>query len=250
MKSYIILILVLFSTIIGITQENKVKMSLNISNTLMNGIKRLGLRFDLTTIGLGIDIRGANANFRLYATYGFNTLADNRNLSYKSHSLGLIFECYFLNNDKRFRPFIGVGATSEIATNYKDGYLDYDDLYFTARPYFSKYGQGPGGGPYYYMPYKTRSYQSMPLVGLFYVGCSIKIVENLNVNLSLGYNLSLINYKYVQWSYSGYKEPDESIVKEDYYNSLKTAFVQTGILHTLAVQLGLNYAFSFKKKEK
>jgi|GEM_PF-5163815 len=248
MRSYIILILVLFSAITGITQENKVKMSLNISNMLMNGIKRLGLRFDLTAVGLGIDIREANANFRLYAVYGFNTLADNRNLSYKSHSLGLIFECYFLNKDKRFRPFAGVSIGSEIATNYKDGYLDYDDLYFTTRPYFSKYGQGPGGGSYYYMPYKTRSYQSMPLISTFYAGCSIRIVENLNLNLSLGYNLSLMNYKYVQWSYHGSGEPDESVVKKDYYNSLKTAPVQTGILHTLSVQLGLNYTFSFKKK--
>ena len=259
MKSYIILIFVLLSATTGVAQENKIKLSLSASNTFMNCFRSYkDLMFDLTTVGCGVDIKRTNGNFRLYAAYAFNTYIEParetlyylKSFSYKSHLLGLAFEYHCLNEQKRFRPFIGMSISSEIATNYKNGYIHYDDAYFTTRPYSNTSGSGPGGGPPYSTGYKTRSYQSMPLVSTFYAGCSIKIVEDLNVNLSLGYNLSLINYKYVQLVYHGYEKPDESIVKEDYYNNLKTVPIQTLILHSLAVQLGLNYTLSFKKKTK
>ncbi|MBN9293187.1 MAG: hypothetical protein J0G96_04320 [Flavobacteriia bacterium] len=258
MKVYIILILVLFSTITGITQENKIKLSLNVSNTFMNCFRSYkDLIFDLTTIGFGIDIKKTNGNFRLHAAYGFNTYIEPtretlyyiKSFSYKSHLLGLAFEYHRLNEQKRFHPFIGMSISSEIATNYKNGYIHYKYEYFPPYPHSDVFGQGPGGGPYYYISYKTRSYQSMPLVSTFYAGCNIKIVENLNLNLSLGYNLSLMNYKYVQWSYNGYGKPDESTVKKDYYNSLGTTPVQILVLHSLAVQLGLNYTFPLKKQK-
>lgn len=247
----------MFSTITGIAQENKVKLSLSVSNTFMNYFRSYkNLMFDLTTIGCGVDIKKTNANFKLHVAYGFNTYIEPtretsyyiNSFSYKSHSLGLIFESYFLNKDKRFRPFTGMSIGSEITTNYKNGYIHYDDAYFTTRPYSNTSGSGPGGGPPYSTGYKTRSYQSMPLLSTFYTGCSIKIVEDLNVNLSLGYNLSLVNYKYVQLVYHGSEKTNESVVKEDYYNSLGTRPVQTLVLHSLAVQLGLNYTFSFKRK--
>jgi hypothetical protein len=70
-------------------------------------------------------------------------------------------------------------------------------------------------------------------------GYSVRIFNGFQLNLSLGYNLTRWHLKYVRWMNS--IELEEKFTKAPDFNYS---------LHSMIVQFGLNYTFSFNKKDK
>lgn len=244
MKKYFLLILVLSVMINGIAQENesKVKLAVSTSNNFMVCFTNGYRNFDLTLFEVGVDIKTNRCNIKLFPTYGFNFYLENPP-PYRNHLLGISSEIVILNETKRFRPFVGVSLLSEIRTNYKNGYVDMNYYFYTSTPISSADFIFVSKTMPHKIIYGGWFYQSMPLVGTISAGCNIRLVKGFSLNLAVGYNLSLMRYKYVKWEYDDY-------VKEDYRDKLGDAPINTKALHSMAFQLGLSYAFSFKKKEK
>ena len=153
----------------------------------------------------------------------------------RSHFVGGTLKYIFREREKRFRPFIKISALTEISTNYKNGYLMDYELIPKEEPSKYSYYTSPG----YKVSYYSYLYQSTPFVGSFQIGCDIRLIKDLHLNLSLGYGLRYMKTKYVEW-----KE------NEDFHEKLNSIPIEKHISNMLDIQLGLSYAFSFHKKEK
>ncbi len=161
-----------------------------------------------------------------------------------SHFAGVGFE-YIFNKDKRFRPFIGLVTTSEFKTNYKNGYLyDVTKGYPISSQESLVYLGFEDGISSYFITY----YHSTPFIGSIMTGCEWRIINKLYLRLSLVNDLQVLKTRTLLLTkneaiYYGYT--NHTISK-----SLKNSPVETTIMNSLGIQLGLSYAFSFKKKPK
>ena len=248
MKIYRLLIVGLFFSLNSFTQGNKVNIAIDISNSNMKCITT-GRFFNLSTAGLGVDIKMTKLNMRLYGMYGFNTdiglksdvgvnYADN--FAMKGHFLGGSFEAYFLDEIKRIRPYLKFSLLNEFKSNYENEYIDYEyffPLNYKTLPVAETIYQGHN------MPskviYGAAFYKSTPILFNMNGGISLRIVENFRLNLSAGYSLSMMKYKYVKWTQY-----------DDFNEMMERSPMQKKALHSIAGQIGLNYVFSFQKKKE
>ena len=250
MKILINILLLSFLVTSVYSQERKVKLAIDGSNSYMKCFTT-GRYFNLTTASLGVNVKTSKSNLRFYGTYGFNSYIGLKtdvgygyadNFAMKSHFLGVTFENYFLDESKKTRLYFGISLLNEVKSNFKNGYisykfffplklssppipLNYTAIYYGDFPYDEIFGGG--------------LYQSIPILIHVNGGASFRLLENLRLNLSVGYSLSVMNYKYVKWT--KYDDRDEMIRKTP---------MQRKALHSIAGQVGLNYVFSFQKKSK
>ncbi|MBW7869361.1 MAG: hypothetical protein H3C31_13680, partial [Brumimicrobium sp.] len=96
----------------------------------------------------------------------------------RSHLMGLSLKYTFGNSSKVVRPFIMTQFLSEISTNYKNGYLLEEGYSPKAQPL----GEGTFTSPFF-----STLYYSTPLVSSFSTGIVIRLMQNLNLNIGVGY---------------------------------------------------------------
>ena len=149
-----------------------------------------------------------------------------------------------LFESSKFRPFLSAQLFTEINSNYKNKFLksrSYAPLHKQAPEYYNSYHPSHGNPSTYY--YQATLYQTTQFLGNFYSGCDFSLVDNLMLNLSVGYNLTLLNYKYANFEYTNPKYVD-------YMEITSTSRIRTVALHSFSMELGLRYNFSMKKKPK
>ncbi|PKR81844.1 hypothetical protein CW751_00455 [Brumimicrobium salinarum] len=165
----------------------------------------------------------------------------NKIRPYKSlqriHLIGASSKYIFREHNKKVRPFLKIAVLSEVYSNYKNGLLVFNEYFPKVEPSFSYIDPTPGGEDPAVDYYYSHFYYSTPLVINFLGGVDIKLIKNLNLNIALGYDFRIMKVKYAEW-----KEND------NVYDKLKTIPNENINSHMLDVQLGLTYAFSFKKK--
>lgn len=157
----------------------------------------------------------------------------------KSDLLGFGLEMRFFETSK-IRPYLSAQLLSELNSNYKNKHL-------VSELFAPRHKQVPEHEMWYYTghntpgynTYKATLYQSTPFLGNFYGGCDFTIIKNVDLNLAVGYNLSLLNYKYAVFGY----DPD---LKTDYRELMSTKPIRTVSLHSFSMQLGLRYNIPLK----
>lgn len=250
MKRLVILILLLATTFTGISQKNKVQPSISITNMGMIDFTFTNI-CDLTNVGIGVNVNLNKGRLALYGAYGF--LAElpiwTHGPLVKNHFLGLSLEYSIFGDEKKVRPFIGLSLLSEIATNYRNGYMD--ESFLSSDDPVAGYGTVPmgshGSGPYK-IGYNTNFYYSTPFLGSLLVGCDIHLAKGLRLSIAAGYGLRIMRYRNVVWTV----ESDTPYLTEEVNveELLKDKIVQNKAFHFMEFQLGLSYTFSFNKKEK
>jgi hypothetical protein len=267
MKKYCLLMLVLLITIKGITQEQKVKLAFLGTNNFAYTMIKLHESFDdyadspkfdrnssssssswynITSLGLGVNVQIKKSNMSIYGVYGLKGYIDiglaNAVKSYEFHNhfLGIAIEYNLLSELKRFRPYIHCTILTEIYPSYKDKYIDKSFLYPFNKNTYPIIGWLSTGSEKPIIPiYGNKFYQKTPIMFGISAGYSVRIFNGFQLNLSLGYNLTRWHLKYVRWMNS--IELEEKFTKAPDFNYS---------LHSMIVQFGLNYTFSFNKKDK
>ncbi|MBN9293184.1 MAG: hypothetical protein J0G96_04305 [Flavobacteriia bacterium] len=212
----------------GHSQKN-INLMIGISNTYSLNIMPTFNSYSGTNISVGSQIETKKGNFNILGTYQFSgNYSRGTVFSLQSHLLGIIFQYRILSNKRRFSPFFEIKGLTEVGTNYKNGYMSIDYWFPSIYPEeFSKW------------VYSSRFYVGTPFVGNLLLGCDIRLTGGLHLNISAGYGLRVMQTRYADWLYDPVP-PKEEIYKKP---------VKTRNFQMLDVQLGISYAFSFKKKK-
>lgn len=157
----------------------------------------------------------------------------------RNHFLGATLRYIFKERSKRFRPFIQFSIRSEIGTNYKNGYLMDEEFIPRFNPVIVYHTPPANQKPYDIDYLYSHFYHSTPFIGSFLFGYNLKVIENLHLNLALGYGFRIMKIKYAEWTEN-----------EDVYEKLRTIPTTNNLSQMIDLQLGLTYAFSFKKKSE
>lgn len=227
MRTLIILILLTSSTI-GYAQNDEVKLAVKVAYSLSADII-----INSPKIKIGANFQKKNNDLNLYLTYDFM-----RQSLYRGHYLGLTFENHFLSNEKRFRPYFGLSILTEVATNYKVGFLSADidnGTYFLTSDSHAKHLIFMGQS-WYYTVNSSGFYYSTPFFGTASLGFDVRLIKDLHLSFSLGYGLQIMRYKYLEWKNDA-----------DYRELLKDIPMKSKKLHYVNAELGLRYEFSFRK---
>ena len=228
MKVFAFFILFLFSVVLCFSQE-KYKMIAEISNTSSLNIMPTFNSYSGTNISAGSQIETKKGNFNIMGTYQFSgNYWRGAVFSLQSHLLGIALGYRILSNERKVSPFVGISAVTEVGTNYKDKYISRDLAPSIYPEEFSK------------LSYSSRFYAGTPFVGNLLLGCDIRLVHDLHLNISAGYGLRVMLARYAVW-------PKSYVLSKE---QIHEHSVKTRNFHMLDFQLGLSYAFSLKKKTK
>lgn len=229
---HIILIMITINATMAFSQS-RVDLAVGVGNAV--GMSERGLHLDATLyVGPQMEMhKGAIGLYGLYQFSGSSTYA------LQSHLLGVGFDYYILKEARRFRPFIEINATSEIASNYRDGYLQMDSWGVQSRPetytiLLGSHGSGPELTRYY-----SRFYVGTPIYSVIFIGLNIRIVDALNLNISGGVGLRGIQSRAYDWGGS-------QVVSTDVLHQLS---IGTKWFRTYSAKIGLRYNFALVRKE-
>ncbi|RYM33875.1 hypothetical protein ERX46_07890 [Brumimicrobium glaciale] len=154
----------------------------------------------------------------------------NNFIQFQSHFLGGAIKYVIMNKDKRFRPFIEINLFTEIATNYKDGYLRLYQLTPTDKAYDNNYNNYNGG-------YSSNFYDSTPFLGKYLVGMDVRLSRNLNLGVAVGFTKRKMLYRTKSWNSNNADKVFDDL------NNYPTIESRPNMLE---LQLGLKYSFGFK----
>lgn len=183
--------------------------------------------FDMFDFGLGARLNHRWGSVEMKGIYKASRSSFHFGRALQSHFLGGGLKLVLLNKEKRFRAFVEFNLFSEIATNYKDGYLALYRFNPTEKP----------ADPNYYGLYSSNFYDSTPIIGSLLVGVDIKLSKNLNIGIAIGYGKREMLYRERGWYGSNEDEVISSL--EEYPTSLKRSTM-------IDLQAGLSYTFGFK----
>lgn len=146
---------------------------------------------------------------------------------FRQQLVGLSMNYNFLDYTKRVRPFIQFGALTEIASNYRNKFIDEEDHYPTS--------QHSG----IVMIYYSYFYYSTPILAHFSVGMNVLLVKDWYFTFSLGYGYKYQRMKFFKWDLflgeTEFLEESEEPGLHHHY-------------HMLTAKFGFNYTIPVKKK--
>ncbi|MBN9293186.1 MAG: hypothetical protein J0G96_04315 [Flavobacteriia bacterium] len=190
-----------------------------------------GSRFLLKNMSIFIYAHYQWLRARTYSKYFDETAILASNL------LGIGTGVRFFEKSK-IRLFFNAQILSEVYSEYKDKYLSIRNY----RPSIS-FHVDPGA-PAYEKSLKRNIYKGTPLISDFLVGCNVKIVDELSLNFSVGYGIRVLKSQYAYLHFNTDISTTVPVATQYIDKPYNVVF------HMVDFQLGLSYAFSFKKKEK
>lgn len=258
-KILILLIIAVFSNIIGFTQSTIIP-SIGVSQSFhFLGIYSSNYNHDL--FGNEIYKKNYNSSNRFFSTNIIagvvikNKVSIGIHLQYQlmlqkvqaiytnenpgffqDHLIGTNFNVKFFNT-KKIRPFIGISILTEIKSNFKDKTLDSDN-YSPWELYFNENSILPEGQKSFYVNF----YKFTPLVINTLLGCGINITNNFEINIAFGYGLRSLKTRYGIITYDNQWKPISD----------KREFIGNAHIinfHMLVAQIGVNYDFPAQRKK-
>ena len=232
MKTIILLLSSLF--LVGnVFSQKEIKLALELSNTYssLRFISFSNGTYNSTRLAIGSRFNTNKGNVTLYGMYEFSGLVLQKSrYTVQSHLLGGGINYRILNNEKRFSPFIEINASTEVATNYRGDFL-HADQYF---PTDHAYSYNIDNTQFYYSAF----YYSTPFVGNILLGCDVRIINGLHLNIGVGYGLRGTKRFVLFWK-------DGEGPTEEFLNTKPKNTIWSNMTD---VKLGISYAFSLKKK--
>ena len=234
MKQITSIICILF--LIGnVFSQKEIQLAVELSNTYSTERFYGRSRGDFNGIKLAIGSRfnTNKGNVTLYGMYEFSGLVLKQSIyTLQSHKIGGGINYRILNNKKRFSPFIEINASTEVATNYRGGFLHIDQFFPTD---YGGFWEKDGPPSQYYSAF----YYSTPFVGNILLGCDVRLEDGLHLNVGAGYGLRGMKTREIYW--------DEGTEPSEELRNVDPKF--TKWFNMIDVKLGISYAFSFKKKQ-
>ncbi|MDD2983803.1 MAG: hypothetical protein PHQ74_10485 [Crocinitomicaceae bacterium] len=151
----------------------------------------------------------------------------------KSNLLGIGADLR-LFEQKRVRLFFQVAFLTEIQSNYIDDFLrsgSYSPTDFPPQQFFGDYVH-------------TNIYRGTPFVGNLSLGCNVKILSGLNLNLSFGYGMRIIKCQRAELTFI----KDQTFQVQTKIKNINDEYFVP--FHMLDFEAGLSYTFSMNKKSK
>ena len=233
MKQITSIICILF--LVGnVFSQKEIQLAVELSNTYSSSrfFRFSKGTYNSTRLAIGSRFNTNNGNVTLYGMYEFSGFVQQQSMYIlQSHLLGGGINYRILNNEKRFSPFIEINASTEVATNYRGGFLDIGDLF----PTDYGYTYNIDNTQFYYSAF----YYSTPFVGNILLGCDVRLVDGLHLNVGAGYGLRGMKTREIYW--------DEGTEPSEELRNVDPKF--TKWFNMIDVKLGISYAFSFKKKQ-
>lgn len=171
------------------------------------------------------------------------------------HLIGGGIKLRMRNTEKLYSPTLKFTFLTEITSKYRGGkiiasgseskdvnFSPTDHIYEIKKPLY-----GGSGGPIIFQNYRSYHYISTPLVGSFFFGNEFEITDNLYLNIGIGYLLRAFRFYKNEWKLDE-TEPNVKITNTHKLKETKYGKVETD--GYLVFELGINYTFSFKAKNK
>lgn len=233
--------LVSLLTLISIKEAKAQQLHLGVSEGVYSnrqGFIDFDGLYSKTDIQVGINLDLNTNNFR---TFGIYELQGNFKSNYKnsngnspeaflfsSHLLGIGAENRFWK-DKRVSLLIGFSALTEVASNFRNGYIS-DGI-----PIYPTYEVWPV--LQYEQPIVQYQdfYHSTPFASSFYIGVDVKIIKGLHFNFSLESNIRIVKTREIVWDIANY----ENRLIEEIINEQQ---IETTLNDQLGVRFGLTYS--------
>lgn len=197
-----------------------------------------GFLYSMSNASLGGQVNTRHGNITVYATYQFGGNiggATSYKLNYLALGGGLKYR--FLNNERRFSPYFEVGIMTELATSYRNGYLNMVGFHPQNSPQRESFSYSHSD-PVQYRSY-SRFYHSTPLISSIILGADIRLVNGLYFDFGLGYGIRGMKTKWYDW------EGTDDLSQE----KIEQLPIEIQWFNMLDVKLGLSYAFSLKKNK-
>lgn len=167
----------------------------------------------------------------------------------KSHLLGITIN-YTLNEHKKFSPFVGMSALTEIATNYKGQFIR-DDFFPTVDYYKDEVFTGVSldtyGPSVWYHFYNANLYEGTVLSAIVSAGYSYQPFPHFKIRMSLADAIKIMKKKSLRWTVSSVysKEP---VPNNDVREMVAKEATTQRTINRLKFQLSIQYSFDSKKK--
>lgn len=234
MKTIILLLSSLF--LVGnVFSQKEIQLAVELSNTYSSSrfFRFSKGTYNSTRLAIGSRFNTNKGNVTLYGMYEFSGFVQQQSMYIlQSHLLGGGINYRILNKEKRFSPFIEINASTEVITNYRGGFLDIGDLFPTD---YGGFWEKDGPPSQYYSAF----YYSTPFVGNILLGCDVRLVDGLHLNVGAGYGLRGMKTREIYW--------DEGTEPSEELRNVDPKF--TKWFNMIDIKLGISYAFSFKKKQ-
>ncbi|MBW7868905.1 MAG: hypothetical protein H3C31_11320 [Brumimicrobium sp.] len=207
-------------------------------------ISHLGSQiYSETNISIGFDTPTSRGSINVSGIYCFTGSLSGRSEKYyllKSHSTGASIKYIFRESDKTTRPFIKIGVLTELGSNFRDRYLLQDEYIPKLNPStVHSYPVTPPDWKPKLLYYYSDLYYSTPLVSNLTAGIDIRLMQNFNLNIGVGYGFRIMKVKSAKWK-----------AGEDYREKAKNIPTKSVYSHMLDFELGVSYAIPMKSGGK
>ncbi|WP_107039026.1 hypothetical protein [Brumimicrobium mesophilum] len=239
MKQIIIGLLLGIFLLHGNTVNSQISKSLHfgVSESLYSEGGKLrfkNFKYTRTSVQLGVNLDLESNNFRVFGVYELygnlkfeSTTEEYDSFLFASHLMGVGVENRFWD-EKRVSLLVGFSALTEIASNYRNGYISEGSPVYPISNY--TYELLNSNSIIQYQDF----YYSTPFASSFYIGADVQIYKGLHFNLSLENNFRIMKTREVVWDPSSF----EGRLLEDIINEQE---IETTIIDQLGFRFGLTY---------
>lgn len=261
MKAIVLFSLLVFSLYInaqskiwyGKTSEIKNSLVLSINGNYSRPYKSSSVENMSLIFQIGYQREFNWGSMLFLVDYSQSKYGKSWNYDFTTNYLGGTVRFIGLKQHFRFRPFIAISLNYQVNNSNKNRLMVYGANYYLDDDYgvvdMISLGQS-GGGPYKII-YKAGFYQSTPLVLSSIIGCDIRIIPCLHLQLGIGYGMREMKKKNVTWvqyindPYGIYQYKNEDMItKRDAAPVVKYRY------HYIDFTAGLSYSIPLKKKAK
>ena len=193
-----------------------------------------GTGFLTTNISAGIRTALKHISVGTSLQYQLLRTGNEKNNRLFSNLLGAEINIRFLDT-KKVRPNIIFELSTEMASNYKEKYLSTKVYY----PVKFDHVTLPGN-----FNSSANIYRGTPFVFHVVAGCDFRLSDHFSINVGIGYGVRMLRSIKANLTFNHNQSKTDPIKTEYISEPYTVAF------HMLDFQIGLNYAFSFHKKEK
>lgn len=175
--------------------------------------------------------------YGIYQLHGNLETKELPSFIFASHLAGIGAE-YRSNKDKRFAFVLGFSALTEVKSNFRNGYLK-DGIPSLPSKKFIESHTYENSIEFYY---SNDFYHSTPFSGNIWLGCDFRIIQGLNINISLVNNTQIIKMRHLDWDIPDF---DDQTVND----AINKQPIKTVVLDQNGLRFSLSYTVPLKKKE-
>lgn len=180
--------------------------------------------------GMHIETPKGNIAFSGVYQFGGYWEFESKPFELNYHMLGGKIKYRILNHEKRFSPTIELSALTEVKSNFRNAFID--DNYAISKDVFFIEDDNT--------IFVYRTFYSLPLLSNLSFGYDFLLAKGLNLNISTGVSLRVINNRSIGWVLPYASEME-------FVNIIKKYPISRKYIFAANVKIGLSYILPSKK---